>query len=58
MDKAMPYLIKADIPDPKAKTFTFPAQKTMYRGKDIAQGDTVFVFASETQGGQGLIQKQ
>jgi hypothetical protein len=33
----------------------FTAQKTMYGGKQIAEGDTVFVFASENEGGQGLI---
>ena len=27
----------------------------MYGGKHIAKGDTVFVFASEKEGGQGLI---
>jgi hypothetical protein len=27
----------------------------MYDGKHIAEGDTVFVFASENEGGQGLI---
>lgn len=27
----------------------------MYGGKEIAQGDTVFIFASENEGGQGLI---
>jgi hypothetical protein len=27
----------------------------MYGGKHIAEGDVVFVFASETQGGHGLI---
>ena len=27
----------------------------MYGGKRIAAGDTVFVFASENEGGQGLI---
>ena len=27
----------------------------MYGGKHIAEGDTVFVFASENEGGQGLI---
>jgi hypothetical protein len=37
------------------KTFAFTAQKTMYGGKHIAKGDTVFVFASENEGGQGLI---
>ena len=39
----------------RAHTFTFTAQKTMYGGKHIAKGDTVFVFASENEGGQGLI---
>jgi ribosomal protein L24 len=27
----------------------------MYGGKRIAKGDTVFVFASENEGGQGLV---
>lgn len=35
--------------------FTFAAQKTMYGGKRIAAGDTVFIFASENEGGQGLV---
>jgi len=51
----MAFAIKAEIPDPRAKAFSFVAQKTMYGGKHIAEGDTVFVFASENQGGQGLI---
>ncbi len=51
----MAFLIKADIRDPRAKTFVFAGQKTMYGGKHIAPGDTVFLFASETEGGQGLI---
>ena len=51
----MAYAIKAEISEPRAKTFTFTAQKTMYGGKHIAEGDVVFVFASETQGGDGLI---
>lgn len=33
----------------------FNAQKTMYGGKHIAKGDPIFVFASENQGGSGLI---
>jgi len=49
------FAIKAEIDDPKARTFTFTAQKTMYGGKHIAAGDTVFLFASENEGGQGLI---
>ena len=51
----MAFAIKAAIDDPKAKTFAFAAQKTMYRGKHIAEGDVAFVFASENEGGQGLI---
>jgi hypothetical protein len=51
----MAFAIKAEISDPRAKTFAFSAQKTMYGGKQIAKGDTVFVFASENEGGQGLI---
>lgn len=50
----MPFVIKADVLDPHAKVFAFPRHKTMYGGKHIAAGDTVFVFASETEGGQGL----
>jgi hypothetical protein len=49
------YAIKAAVRDSKAKTFAFTAQKTMYGGKHIAEGDTVFVFASENEGGHGLI---
>ena len=51
----MAFAIKAEIRDPRAKAFAFIAQKTMYGGKHIAEGDTVFVFASENEGGQGLI---
>ncbi len=51
----MAFAIKAGISDPRAKTFVFSAQKTMYGGKEIAVGDAIFVFASENEGGQGLI---
>ena len=51
----MAFAIKAEVHDPQAETFSFTAQKTMYGGKHIAEGDTVFVFASENEGGQGLI---
>jgi hypothetical protein len=51
----MAFAIKAEIRDTRAKTFVFAAQKTMYGGKHIAAGDKVFVFASENEGGQGLI---
>jgi hypothetical protein len=51
----MAFVIKARVDDPRARTFTFAAQKTMYGGKLIAAGDTVFVFASENEGGPGLV---
>ncbi len=51
----MAFAIKAAIVDARVKTFVLPAQKTMYGGKLIVAGDTVFLFASETDGGSGLI---
>ncbi len=51
----MAYAIKAEVVDPRAKIFAFTAQKTMYGGKLIAEGDAVFVFASENEGGTGLV---
>src|SRR6476619_3762659 len=51
----MTFAIKAEVSDPWAKTFAFSAQKTMYGGKHIAKGDTIFLFASENEGGPGLI---
>jgi hypothetical protein len=53
--KSIAFAIKAEVSDPQAKTFAFKAQKTMYGGKHIAKGDTIFVFASENEGGLGLI---
>jgi hypothetical protein len=50
----MAFAIKAKVGDPRARTFAFTAKKTMYGGKHIARGDTVFLFASENEGGQGL----
>ena len=55
MGTVMAFAIKAEIVDPRARTFAFTAQKTMYGGKLIGEGDTIFVFASENEGGQGLI---
>ena len=49
------YAIKVQVNDPAAETFTFRQQKTMYGGKQIAEGDTIFVFASENEGGPGLV---
>ena len=51
----MAFAIKAEVRDPRAATFGFTAQKTMYGGKHIAKGDTLFVFASENEGGKGLV---
>ena len=51
------YAIKTEVTDPNAFEWSFPRQKTMYGGKKIATGDTVLVFASENEGGIGLIAK-
>jgi hypothetical protein len=51
----MAFAIKAEVRDARAKAFAFVAQKTMYGGKHIAKGDTIFVFASENERGRGLI---
>ena len=51
----MTFAIKAKVTDPRKKTFAFATQKTMYGGKHIANGDMIFVFASENEGGPGLI---
>src|SRR5436190_19725149 len=52
---SMMFAVKAKVSDSSAERFAFPAQKTMYGGKHIAEGDTIFVFASENEGGPGLI---
>jgi len=49
------YAIKVEIRDFRARSFAFAAQKTMYGGKKIAKGDTIFIIASENEGGPGLI---
>ena len=49
------FAIKAEVSDPQAKKFAFTAQKTMYGGKHIAKGDKIFIFASENEGGPGLV---
>jgi hypothetical protein len=48
------YAIKVEVDDPDAVTFEFDAQKSMYGGKNISEGDSIFIFASENQGGRGL----
>jgi len=49
------FAIKAEVSDPEAEVFAFSEQKTMYGGKHIARGDVIFIFASENEGGPGLI---
>ena len=49
------FAIKAEVSEPYGKAFAFSAQKTMYGGNRIATGDTIFIFASENEGGPGLI---
>ncbi len=49
------YAIKTAIREPQAAAFHFERQKTMYGGKHIAAGDEIFIFASENEGGAGLI---
>src|SRR5437762_13515475 len=51
----MMFAIKAEVSDPLAQAFAFKAQKMMYGGKHIETGDIIFVFASENEGGPGLI---
>lgn len=48
------YVIKAPAPDIGAAAFDFARQKTMYGGKRVAAGDTLYMFSSETSGGRGL----
>lgn len=51
------YAIKTDIKDSEAGVFDFPHQKTMYGGKKVAPGDTIYLFDSENEGGIGLVAK-
>ena len=49
------YVIKTEVIDVNARSWAFPAQKTMYGGKRIDKGDRIFIVASENEGGSGLI---
>lgn len=51
----MAFAIKARIADPLAESFAFADQKTMYGGKGVRAGDTIYLFASEKEGGAGLM---
>lgn len=50
----MPFAIKAEFEDRDASRFDVSQAKTMYGGRRIAQGDTVFLFASGGTGATGL----
>ena len=49
------YAIKAEIRNPHADRFAFTRQKTMYGGRNILPGDIIYLFASENEGGAGLV---
>jgi hypothetical protein len=49
-----PFAIKVDALDGDAATFSFTAQRSMYRGKRIAVGDTIFLFVAHEQDGRAL----
>jgi hypothetical protein len=51
----MAFAIKIDVAGPDVAELVLMRQKTMYGGRAIAAGDTVFVFASENEGGKGLM---
>jgi hypothetical protein len=51
------FAVKAQVDRPHDRRYEFSEQKTMYGGKQIAPGDTVFIFASENEGGAGLVAK-
>jgi hypothetical protein len=51
----MAFAIKTEIRNVRAASFVFARQATMYGGKHIAAGDTIYLFASENEGGRGLI---
>ena len=49
------FAIKTEVTDTTARSWRFVMQKTMYGGKRIRAGDEIFVFASENEGGLGLV---
>ena len=49
------FAIKTEVTDTNARSWRFVMQKTMYGGKRIRTGDEIFVFASENEGGLGLL---
>ncbi|MCV2350249.1 hypothetical protein LNV06_10780 [Paucibacter sp. Y2R2-4] len=51
------YAIKTELRTLQSEQWQFLRQKTMYGGKAITAGDTVYLFASENSGGTGLVAK-
>ena len=49
------YAIKTAIANTDSPAWMFSDQKTMYGGKKIVAGDRIFIFASENEGGVGLV---
>lgn len=49
------FAIKTHLEEIGSETLSFHAQKTMYGGRTVGCGDTVFLFASENEGGRGLV---
>lgn len=50
--------IKAEIANLDAESYEFAEQKTMYGGKTIGIGDTIFLFSSKNEGGSGLFARR
>jgi hypothetical protein len=55
MADLLTYAVKTEIADPRAGAWAFTALKTMYGGKRITVGDVAYLFASENEGGEGLV---
>lgn len=51
----MAFAVKAALSEPLGRTVALAGQKTMHGGTRIAAGDTVYLFASENEGGRGLV---
>ncbi len=49
------FAVRGRIADTGSGVFTFPEHKTMYGGRHIAEGDTVFVFSDGKESGEGLV---
>lgn len=54
-ERPIAFALKTPLEYSGGETLSFEAQKTMYGGKTVRRGDTVFIFASENEGGDGLV---